>query len=173
MPAPGTIEIRTTLTELAQRTFTVKTNQKARFVVPASVVRLVFRDDAGMPRVGCRYVLEVASGKREGRTTAAGFVEQPVPPDLRTARLEIWLDGDTGDATAFELDLGGLAPLDTVEGIQARLASLGFGAPEVNGRADAAIESAIREFQAFIGVTVTGRLDDAQRRRLGELHDRH
>ncbi len=115
------------------------------------------------------YVFEV-DGVRvdEGKTDDDGCVKIPIQPDARVGRLTVH-PGKPEEKT-FTLDLGGMDPVDEVPGVRKRLANLGFFcAPEGPENADD-LAGALRKFQEKHGLQETGKIDDATKSKLKEIH---
>ncbi|HEX7832947.1 MAG TPA: peptidoglycan-binding domain-containing protein [Thermoanaerobaculia bacterium] len=118
--------------------------------------------ERGVPRANETYRLEFDNGRTaEGTLDANGVLDAFADA---TARSVLIFVGD--DEECFELQIGTLRPIDTLEGVQQRLRNLGH----YSGR-DAGDADAIRNFQAVSGLTVTGDLDDATRAALAAAHD--
>jgi len=84
----------------------------------------------------------------------------------------VWLDDDGTQKLTWELDLGHLDPIDTVRGVKARLANLGFDPGEINDTWDDAAKEALTQFQVVYGLPTTGgEVDDATRKKLREVHE--
>jgi hypothetical protein len=125
-------------------------------------LRLRFLDEAGEPRGGVPFVLEIDGERVEGATDGDGWIDHPISPSARDGRLV--LDG----RERYDLDLGSLRPAGDEPGARARLVALGHLS---DVRADArAYADALRGFQAEQEFPATGTLDDATRARLEEAY---
>ncbi len=141
------------------------TEQKHRFKrkgVPAKLKLRILEGDEPLALVN--YTLEIDGRLYNGRTDADGQIEQSIPPNAQKGVLII--EGDT----PIILRLGHLDPIETVTGVQARLLNLNFDCGEVNGHENAQLEEALREFQEKYNLPVTGRIDEATRNKLLEIH---
>lgn len=126
------------------------------------------------------YRITTSLGVTEGIAEGSSMFQAEVPRDAATASLLAWLPDqelhpdDGGPALRFEIDLGCLAPLGTLRGVQGRLRNLGYDpgtlTEDVSATADARTTEAIRAFQRAEGLSETGAIDDV-RARLFELHD--
>ncbi|MBX3469254.1 MAG: peptidoglycan-binding protein [Planctomycetes bacterium] len=148
-------------------------NERHTFRVRAltAKLRLVVRDEQGAPLTGKRFELRVGDRRHDGTTGDDGLVEVAIDPDPTEGELVVRA-GDAGEKELrWRLKLGHLDPLDTVSGVQARLANLGFKTP-VTGEVGQETRRALRSFQLLHGLEATGGLDEATRAKVGELHDR-
>ena len=134
--------------------------------VPAKVVFRLLKVD-GTPRGGLPYIL-VVDGKREtGTVPEDGRISQVVPPKARKAKLTVQ---DPAGAEEYNFDLGYLNPSESSSGLKARLANLGFYRGNLSGGNDEQTAEAIRRFQVFAGLPVTGEADEATKNALAERH---
>lgn len=140
------------------------TEQTLRFVrkgIPAKFRLFVEKGDMAVKDAD--YILTVDGKTMQGRTDGRGFIEVPISPEARSARLEV-------DGLTYELEFGAMDPLDETVGVQARLQNLGFYDGPLDGTMRPNVRSAIAEFQAFSGLEATGELDQDT---LQKLHQRH
>src|ERR1043165_9582514 len=143
------------------------TEKRHRFVlkgVPA-MLRLRF-SEGGEPRRGGAYVLPIDGDPRSGKLDDNGQLEEPIPPDAKSARLR--LGGP--HAEEIELRLGTVDPITEVAGVQGRLNNLGFDAGETDGQMTPQTRSAIEAFQRRFGLSAEGALDQATRDKLVQVH---
>jgi hypothetical protein len=139
--------------------------------VQKTMVNLRLELEDGKPIAGKAYVLTVGAQRFEGKTTGDGRVELELPASARDATLAVLMEGDPrGERHVWSVQLGHLNPADAVSGVKQRLNNLGFfaGAPDEN--ADEALALAVRGFQDFMGLEVTGAVDDVTRAKLVEAH---
>lgn len=125
-------------------------------------MRLMENDE---PAADEAYELHIDSKKHEGKTDAEGYIEHPIPAGASKGQLivpALHID--------CELALGGLDPIETVEGVQARLCNLGFDCGEIDGEAGDKTELAVLAFQRKYELDVTGEIDDETRSKLNEVH---
>lgn len=127
-------------------------------------LRVVFD---GEPRAGESYVLDVDGVVFEGATDGDGWIKEYISPRARKGTLTL-RDG----AEVHELALGHLDPIDTVSGVQGRLANLGYYDGPVDGRESDALSRAVRDFQDAEGLEMSGTVDAATRDKLEEVHAR-
>lgn len=76
---------------------------------------------------------------------------EPLPPE------ELMVDPNVYQT--YILKLGGLDPLETIEGVQDRLTNLGYPCDGEQGQLGSATQAAIRQFQADNGLAETGSID--------------
>jgi len=136
------------------------TENRHRFVkkgTPAKLRIILERDDR--PIKNTRYVLSVDGRLSEGTTDDKGFLEVSIPPAASRGRIEI-------EDLVYELDFGGLDPIDEASGIQDRLQNLGFYHGAIDGDIGPRTREAIADFQSWCGLEPTGELDEATRNQL-------
>jgi hypothetical protein len=148
---------------------TCETNKKHRFVVKALTAHFKFnvRDSEGQPVAAAPYTLVVGEKTFEGSTGDGGVIEHEVPHDARTARLTVEIDGAE---VAWTLDVGGLQPIGTVDGVKARLNNLGYAVGAIDDQLDDKAQAAIKHFQLDHGLPTTGDLDDATRKAIDQAY---
>jgi hypothetical protein len=114
---------------------------------------------------GTPFRVDVAGVTVAGSTDDSGMLDAVIPFDASEARLVV-------DGRERGLVLGGLDPLHTVTGIQARLANLGFHLGAIDGVVGALTRRAIRRFQKSRSLLVDGivgpKTRDALRSAYGE-----
>ena len=131
--------------------------------VPAKLHLQVLRDDE--PRANESYTLTVDGNLYSGTTDADGRLEQTVPPGAKNAKL---LVGESQDE--YVLNLGHIAPVDKVPGIQARLNNLGFYSGKLDGVLGPETTAALKRFQTKYGLPASGDLDEATKNKLLDVH---
>jgi hypothetical protein len=158
------------------------TGQRTRFVVEAerTFVKLRVRY-----REKLKFRLETDKDKKEGETDGSGLIEAEVARDAKEATLTLWgasqasHPDDGGPSVRYTVELGFLAPLDTLRGVQGRLRNLGFFSGSLtrsldgrssDGEPDAATKAAIQAFQKAEGLQPTGKPADV-RAALARVHD--
>ncbi len=153
---------------------TCETGKDYRFVVGTrkTLLHIELLDDDSEPYANKKYEVWLGDqkyGQDERRTAAEGIVEAEVPVVVEID-LKIWFEGDTGEPDTYTVQLGKLGPLDTVEGVQDRLTSLGYIVGAVDGRPGPGTQAAIKAFQSDNGLRVTGEIDEALRNKLKEAY---
>lgn len=127
-------------------------------------LRLSLRD-RGAALAGVAYTIEVDGVIIHGTTDGDGVLDEAIPLGARSAKLTV-------NGHERTLVLGGLDPLHTVTGVQARLNNLGFHVGAVDGLIGPATRRAIRKFQAAQSLLVDGivgpKTREALRRMYGE-----
>lgn len=149
-----------TVPPLRGKTVTIATGATHRFKrhgVP-SFVR-VRCELFGAPRADTPFVAEAPGLRFEGKTDAAGVAVIPVAPQLR----ELHLTLGSGEAQqVLTIAVGGLAPIDTDEGVRARLRNLGCGHER--------LADAIAAFRQLAGLPAGDLIDDQLRTALLQRH---
>lgn len=138
-------------------------------------IRVAVCDDQGHPLAGKPYTLHLeGDSPREGTTTGAGLVEQPLGIEVQDALLVVH-DKDAKDAGrwVWKLKIAHLAPAAAETGARQRLINLGYGCPEDPRapHAAAALALAARAFQHDEGLEESGKLDQPTLDRLAQRHD--
>ena len=118
----------------------------------------------GKPRKSEKFRIDIDGRLKDGVTDADGWIEVPIPPNARQARLFI------GDEE-YQLDMGHLDPVDGVKGAQQRLRNLGLYGGPVDGEDSPLFQGALVLFQRRQGLDETGKLDDATKDALRKAHN--
>jgi hypothetical protein len=117
------------------------------------------------PRKNEEYILDIDGKLTRGSTGADGSVTLRIPGNARRGKITVGPDREE-----FELQLGGMDPIETLSGVQGRLNNLGYDCGGADGAMTAETAEAIRRFQKDHGLPETGEPDDVTRSRLKELH---
>lgn len=142
------------------------TDQKHRFVRKAVPTKISFQVlKRQEPVKFARYALAINGRLIEGMTGGDGLIEAPIPPNARDGELRVW-DGE--DELFYPLRLGGLDPIESMNGLQARLENLGYAmTPDTRGETgEEGAKAALAMFQRDHGLSVTGQLDESTRAKL-------
>ena len=142
--APGDVLVVPDPRPTREQGATEKKHRFRRIGVPAKL-RLLLQDD-GEPiaRRPCRVT--IGGDTEETRTGADGFLELWVPTGERDGSIEVELENS--ETITYVLDLGGLDPSDTIEGMQQRLRNLGLLEADVSGEEDDETRVALKAFCA-------------------------
>ena len=133
--------------------------------VPAKLrLRLLVRDK---PLANLPYILTSGGRQITGTTDAQGAIEVFVPPNVDGGTLRV---GEGENVRIYKIAPRALNPAEQVDGIQARLANLGYYRGAVHGKLDAATVAAIKQFQRDRNVEATGQADEATASALSDLH---
>jgi hypothetical protein len=122
--------------------------------------------EGGQPRSNQRFILTVEGKVSEGTTGPQGEVEVAIPPGASSAKLVV---GAGLHQHVYQLQLGGMDPIDTLAGIHKRLHNLGYCGPATNGRYDG-LEAVIAMFQKDQGMEATGTFDATTHDKLQQKH---
>jgi len=120
----------------------------------------------GQPRSNEHFFLTVSGKVFEGDTGPDGEVEVAIPPQATSARLVV---GVGLHQQVYELQLGGMDPIDTRAGLYKRLHNLGYCGPAEGSRYDG-MEAAIAMFQKDHDLEATGICDAAMQNKLRQRH---
>jgi N-acetylmuramoyl-L-alanine amidase len=129
---------------------------------------IVQAPEKDVPRANVPYVLSIDGQVIEGDTDGDGYIECPIRPNVKEARLT--LEPGTLNETVIPLQLGGLDPLKTVSGIKHRLNNLGLNCGDDSDELTDAFAAALSTYQERAGLPVTGEIDDATRDKLRNAH---
>lgn len=124
------------------------------------------------PRANLDYLLKIACddgaimADQAGKTDADGFVKATVPPATISAEITL-LDGPLREVHSFAV--GAVRPIDTLEGVQARLRNLGYDCADEDASSGPMTGAALRAFQQDHQLAVSGEIDDATRATLQDV----
>lgn len=145
---------------------TDQTHKFVRLGTPAKV-RLRLLDFQRNPRRNVRYAASVDGNRSEGASDSDGMIEFVAPPNAREVHLILT---ENGRQEEHRLQLGHMDPLDTLSGLQRRLANLGYHCGGEDGELGDATRAALRAFQRERQLPESGEPDDATRSALRQLH---
>jgi len=160
---------RVFIPDLQRKVVSVATDAMHRFrrrAVPDEL-NMIFTDHDGRPRSGLPYTVEVDGKERHGVTGSAGEIAIPIMPDAVSGRLV--LHTATGDEV-YTLELGHVAPITELLGVQQRLTNLGYPCLDEADKAGSLTRGALRNFQLERDLAVTGELDDATRHEIEQAY---
>jgi N-acetylmuramoyl-L-alanine amidase len=121
--------------------------------------------DFGKPRANLKYTLDIDGQLFSGTTDKQGHIEHFIPPDAQKGALQLGKNREP-----FDLNLGAMDPIDTIEGVQKRLNNLGFDCCDPNGVMNEETKYAIKEFQKKYQLTEDGQVNAETRDKLKEIH---
>lgn len=124
--------------------------------------------DQHEPVANAPFSIDIDGIVTEGTSDADGMIDVPIPPDAHKAKITFF--PGTEDALVYDMDLGELAPADTVVGVRKRLHNLGYRCMPNGEENDADLRDAIKRFQAAENLEVTGEPDDATKAKVKEAH---
>jgi hypothetical protein len=148
------------------------TEKRHTFVVKKAALKLVLflEDIFEKPIAGATCALLVGDQTFQLTTDAKGKIEQEIPLDATDASLVIRGDQTPVADEIIPIKIGSLDPVEFISGQQARLNNLGYFAGDVGGVDQAALQSAIEEFQCDHGLFVDGICGPKTRAKLKEVH---
>jgi len=143
-----------------------------KLIAKKTFLKIRMKDEKGQPFAGKKFSLKIGGATTEGVTGSDGLIQQEIAADTRTGQLTVFLDDDTTKpGFIWDLNVGGLDPVSTSKGVQARLNNLGFFCGAVDGVIGPRTKAALSGFQSKNGLTVSGDADSATRDKLRQLHD--
>jgi peptidoglycan hydrolase-like protein with peptidoglycan-binding domain len=100
-----------------------------------------------------------------------GFIKADIPEGTKDAKLILWLD-DSKEKIVYttKLIIEDLEPVDKDKGVQQRLVNLGFEAGPIDGAIGPLTCAAIKQFQYYAKMKVTGIADTETRKKLVEIY---
>jgi hypothetical protein len=120
-----------------------------------------------------KFKLKVGNDEWTGEVSGPGMIERPVNPRANRGELSVWptqfssAEEAGHQATIWDLFVGHLDPVDTIEGVQARLISLGYFSGEIDGNDSPELAAALRDFQTETAApSVSGQMDAETRKAL-------
>jgi N-acetylmuramoyl-L-alanine amidase len=162
--------------ELKQKTGGTEKRHKLKLKAPRTFLRIVLQDHEGKTLSGKKYKLKLEDREYQGATAPDGLIEQEIAADAEKGELLVWMEGDgSGECCTLPLKVGHLDPVEEITGVQARLNNLGFYCGKIDGILGPKTTGALKAFQTKYlskpGAKPSGRLDDATRNKLREIHD--
>jgi N-acetylmuramoyl-L-alanine amidase len=141
-------------------------DQKHQFVFNAkpTMLEIIVQFDEE-PVANAPYTLTIDDVAIAGTTDGSGLLRQPIENDAARGRLHF--DKPPLD---FDLEIGGLDPVDEPSGVQQRLNNLGFFCGAADGQIGPRTRSALRRFQKRYGLPPTGKVDDQTKPKLRKLY---
>ena len=127
-------------------------------------VRLCYE---GTPLANKKYRITIDGLSRYGKTDADGVLDEAIPPNAYSADIAVTDGKRTID---FDFLLGHLEPIETIRGVQQRLANLGFSCP-LTGALDELTMKSLEAFCSEQSVSWTNALTSEVRTTLKTVHD--
>lgn len=166
-------EEQVTIPDLAIKAFPVATGKRHKFVIKRLAVKLTvtmvtFR---GTPTAATEAEVTASEEGPEPASLSGGKLEVPLSDPARPeAIVQVASAGEGLPDLRWELQLGGLGRSETDTGALARLRNLGYYRTVSADAEEREQRSAIEEFQKDQAMALTGRLDDATRAKIAEIH---
>lgn len=152
----------------------VPIGQRTTVECSEAVVRanLRFQDIDGKGRANLAAAIRVVS--HDGRETAwetttngDGCIDEAVPADAKT--IDVVLDVEP-EPQPYHFTFAYLDPIETIAGVQGRLANLGYHCGSERGELGPLTQRSLREFQKEHGLTETGEPDGPTKDQLEKLY---
>lgn len=119
---------------------------------------------------GRSYRITIGEDEWTGTIPESGEVVLPKPMESGRARLEVQPYLGSDQWYGWDLELGQLAEVDEVSGVQARLNAQSFGAGAVDGELGPATEQALTAFQHRHELLADGSMSQETKDKLREVH---
>jgi len=120
------------------------------------------------PIANAKFVIEIDGITTDGTSNAEGLVDVPIPPDAVKGKIRFF--PGTEDEISYDLELGEMAPIETIIGVRKRLYNLSYRCPPSGDEMDPVLKDAIGRFQAEHDLEVTRESDQATQDKLKEVH---
>lgn len=158
--------------DLRVKSVDAETGMRHRFRRRGVPCKLVLRllTAGGEPRKKARYTLTVEGVESPGRTDDDGYLRVAVPPGATRGKLVVKSDDEDEEDEEMVIEIGSLAPHDTIAGAQARLRNLGALSVRVTGELDDLTRQALTAFQRAREIDPTGELDGPTASALRDAH---
>lgn len=114
-----------------------------------------------------RYILTCNGVALQGATDNTGMLEVSIDAAAEECHLQM-----PDDDLECIIRLGHLDPIEETSGVQQRLHNLGFYLGDLDAVDQDDIAEALAAFQSSANLDVTGKLDDATRQKLFDMHDK-
>ena len=104
------------------------------------------------PKSNIEYNLSIDGAQRTGMTDDDGMITEPIPATASQVTLML---GPNREGP-YNLQLGGLDPIDTISGIQERLFNLGYSPGPLDGKDGPRTQASVQAFQGNHDLVVDG-----------------
>lgn len=142
-----------------------------KLVVEKKPFKLKLSDAEYGVYAGKTYHLLVDGATYEGTTDGDGVVEKQIPKDTKSVTVLLWVgDYPTGAQKTWTIRMDPLPPATTARGALQRLGNMGYYRGEPKDEMDDDVRQALRDFQAHVGLPVTGTIDGATADKINTLH---
>jgi len=136
-----------------------------------NLIHFILQDDNDNPYANKKFEFWIDGeqyGDQEKRTTLEGVIKEEVP-EGENLEIKVWLD-ENDEPEVYLLEVGGLDPIDTIEGIQDRLNNLGYDCGEEQGSIGLLTKEALKAFQIDVGLDPTGNINKVTEDKLLQEH---
>ena len=135
-------------------------SQEAQADQPLTPLRMIFVDDRGQPYSNCQYELVCGGRRYLGTTDGSGGVSEQVLSTATQATLDLWPAAVGAERLSWQLELGDIEPVSTLNGMQARLQNLGYYHGPIDGLPSTSTNEALAAFQKDNDLTPSGKEDE-------------
>jgi len=154
-------------------TFDVDTDGRGtfRYRREPAAFRLVLEDSEGEPAADLPWTLEIDGTEHAGTTGSDGLIEVALPRGASKGTLSVKPDPEDPELIhSYPLSFGALDPPDTISGVQARLANMGFDCGHIDGDEGDKTQAALDAFRRREGIDESGPCGDQTRAALQDLY---
>ncbi len=149
-----------TIPDIEQKVMSVSPAKKHTFRLKRDkeVFKIKIQDGLGTAWQGKRIVLNIGGQEIDAMIGTDGIVEVDLPNgDEGVGALDVYMDPSKDEPThSFEVTLGGLDPVETLSGVQARCNALGHECGVADGVMGGNTKKGVKAFQASNGLDVDG-----------------
>jgi hypothetical protein len=140
---------------------------KFRFKGAPAKIEFVIKKD-NEPVKNMPYTAIIDGQSSTGNTDGNGKVTLKIMPEACSGELRV---GNPPKETVYPVRLGALDPVEELSGVRHRLTNLGyFTGEDAEGEMGEGTVLALKRFQRDNGMAPTGKLDDATREKLKQIH---
>ena len=158
---------RVFIPDLQPKELPAATDQKHTFVkkAPKMKLHIILHDEEEHPLANKPWKLTLEGKEYSGTTDGDGSFEQEVPVLTSNEEGKLECEG-----YHFPIRVGHLDPIEETSGVKRRLANLGFDCGSTDNSITDQFKDAVRQFQEYANVPVTGEVDQTTRDKLKEKH---
>lgn len=146
--------------DLEQKPRFIQTNKPTVFRIPIEkeYFRLKLQNKRGEPLAGTTVEINLGGKSHELTSDSQGLIELELEDgESCEGSLKVFNDkSDKGQCVEFDIEVGSLAPVEELAGVQARCNALGYNCGVADGIMGSKTRSGVKAFQAAHGLDVDG-----------------